>query len=131
MLTPAKRSASTTTTTNHYPAAVEITVIERPSTRNTNDRALPSVVIRQNSNAKTGFIRKFLFFTENMILVFLFQERPTTVDKRPPSRAATPVTANGNDRPSRRSYRVTTSLNNSIDEESKSVSPTRGKTPLI
>jgi hypothetical protein len=54
MLTPAKRSASTTT--NHYPAAVEITVIEQPATRDMNDRTLPSVVIRQNPNPKTGFI---------------------------------------------------------------------------
>ena len=73
MLTPAKRSASTVIanqTTNHYPAAVEITVIERPLTRSTNDRALPSVIVRQNSIAKTGFILTYIFFlSENMILI--------------------------------------------------------------
>ena len=59
MLTPAKRSASTVIanqTTNHYPAAVEITVIEQPSTRSTTDRALPSVIVRQNSITKTGML---------------------------------------------------------------------------
>ena len=39
---------------------------------------------------------------------------------------------NGNDRQSRRSHRVTTSSNSSIDDDAKSVSSTlRGKTPLI
>ncbi len=40
---------------------------------------------------------------------------------------------NGNDRQSRRSsYRVTTSLNNSINEDANSITSTiRGKTPLI
>ncbi len=66
-----------------------------------------------------------------MIFFFFFQDRPVTVDKRPPSRVATPLIVNGNDRVSRRSYRVTTSLNNSVNEESKPTSPIRGKTPLI
>jgi hypothetical protein len=45
---------------------------------------------------------------------------------------ATPVIMNGNDRLSRRSYRVATSLNTSLNDETSSVSSTlRGKTPLI
>jgi hypothetical protein len=45
----------------------------------------------------------------------------------------TPLATNGgNDRLSRRGYRVTTSLNTSTDDDPKPISPTfRGKTPLI
>lgn len=53
MVTPAKRSQSIT---NHTFIPVETTIIERPSTRNTNDRQVPTVIIRQNQSPSTGFI---------------------------------------------------------------------------
>lgn len=59
-------------------------------------------------------------------------DRANSPERRPPSRMNTPVIMKRNDRLSRRSYRVTTSLNNSIEDDSKPITPIlRGKTPLI
>jgi hypothetical protein len=132
MLTPAKHSPPTPTPNKTF-ISVETTVIERSPTRNRNDQATPTITIRQNlnPNPNTGFINRNIFFRE-IIFFFFFKERSITIDKRPSSRMATPVIMNGNDRPSRRSYRVATSLNTSLNDETSSVASTlRGKTPLI
>jgi len=151
ILTPAKRLI----TTSHSFTPIETTIIEEPSTPNTNDRPAPTIVNRQNESPKTGLINIFIYLI-NYFLCFFFQDRPTTLEKRPPStlekrppstvekrppsileqrppsRVGKPAIMNGNDRLSRHSYRVKTSLNNSTDDDAKPISPTvRGKTPLI
>ncbi len=143
ILTPAKRLI----TTSHSFTPIETTIIEEPSTPNTNDRTAPTIVNRQNESPKTGLINIFIYLI-NYFLCFFSQDRSTTLEKRPPStlekrppsileqrppsRVGKPATMNGNDRLSRHSYRVKTSLNNSTDDDAKPISPTvRGKTPLI
>ncbi|UJR25893.1 hypothetical protein I4U23_007241 [Adineta vaga] len=109
-MTPNKR-LTTPANNNHY-TPVEITVVDRPVTRNANDRATPTIVIRDNPNALT--------------------DRSYTSDKRPLSRMTTARSPSAQDRSSRRGYRVATSLNNSFAENTQPQTPTfRGKTPLI
>jgi len=57
MLTPAKRLLTAAANNHHNP--VEITVIERPSTRSTTDRTTPTIVIREGSSRMTGLVKIF------------------------------------------------------------------------
>jgi hypothetical protein len=125
MLTPAKRLSANT---NHILAPVETAVTERAPSRN----ATPVAVIRQDQNQLTGLFKKY-FVLFLIKIIFFYKDRSITSNKRPSSKMATPLTPNGNhDRSSRRGYRVTTSLNIAIDDDTKPISPTfRGKTPLI
>jgi hypothetical protein len=58
MLTPAKRLLTAGAANNNH-SSVEITVIERPSTRSTTDRTTPSIIIRESSSRMTGLVKIF------------------------------------------------------------------------
>ncbi|CAF0858042.1 unnamed protein product [Adineta ricciae] len=110
-MTPGKRLTTPANNSRHTP--VEITVVDRPATRHANDRATPTIIIRDSPNVPPT-------------------DRPYSSEKRPLSRLTTASTSNAQDRSSRRGYRVATSLNNSYTENTKPITPTfRGKTPLI
>ncbi|CAF2632663.1 unnamed protein product [Rotaria sp. Silwood2] len=107
ILTPAKR-LSTSTTFDRVQTANE-----RLSTAN-NRTPTASVIIRSNP-----IPQKIL--TQNVAETW-----------RPPSRFLTPMSPNNNDRPSRRSYRITTSKSVSTDNDNKPISANlHGRTPLI
>lgn len=58
ILTPAKRPSSTTTPNTH-PIPIETTIIERPPTRNSSDRMIPTPAFRPSQSQRTGLIRKY------------------------------------------------------------------------
>ena len=130
ILTPAKRSLSTMVA-NNYPPPIDTPIIERPAPRNSNDRMIPTPALRPITSQRSGEISEF-HFARSFLQGFFYIDRPSTVERSSPPSVVPPIIINGNDRQSRRSHRVTTSLNNSIDDDSKSGSQTlRGKTPLI
>ncbi|CAF2311438.1 unnamed protein product [Rotaria sp. Silwood2] len=115
IVTPAKRLSTATTTTptnNNNCTPVETMIIERLPTRNINERVTTAIPVRENQSQMT--------------------DRLTTAKIRPLSRNPTPATANVNDRPSRRGYRVATCISICTDNNTNPTSATlRGKTPLV
>lgn len=129
MMTPGRRLITPATNPTHAP--VEITVVDRPSTRNSYDRATPTVVIRDNPAGMTGTVHDLPSFSHRPLFSSCV-DRPTFADRRPASRMNTGRSPSAQDRPSRRGYRVATSMGNSFVENPYPPSPTmRGKTPLI
>ncbi|CAF0934455.1 unnamed protein product [Adineta steineri] len=110
MVSPHKRLL--TQSTNNSVAPIELTVIERSSTRNSNDRATPTIIVRDSQSR--------------------MMDRPTNSERRPSSRLTTARSQYGYDHPSRRGHRIQTSTNYSPNENINPPSPqARGKTPLI
>ncbi|CAM4913386.1 unnamed protein product [Rotaria socialis] len=109
ILTPARRLL---TATNSHHISVESLVIERPITRTVIDRTASAITARDNHSQIT--------------------DRPTTIQARPFSTSPSFKLTNGHTRPSRRGYRVATSLNHCTDSFTNQISPkSRGKTPLV
>ncbi|CAF0992750.1 unnamed protein product [Rotaria magnacalcarata] len=109
ILTPARRLS---TTTNSHHISVESLVIERPITRIVVDRTASAITARDNLSQIT--------------------DRAPTIQARPFSTSPSFKLTNGHTRPSRRGYRVATSLNHCTDSFTNQISPTsRGKTPLV
>lgn len=55
ILTPARRPLSTIMPSIH-PIPVETTIVERPPTRNSSDRVVPTPALRPSQSQRTGFI---------------------------------------------------------------------------